>query len=149
MYSSLTVDGSLDSTDEIRMMGDLVVTEGSLPKYYTHNIFIVKTTTPYIRVRARIINKSSTAFTASSLGSYLSTYHNSENYALMATGAASSSTTTTYTPNNIVRGIFYNATATTFYFEVLGSSYNSATDVAVTGSAWNSIRVYDKVVPIV
>lgn len=149
MYSSLTVDGSLDSTDEIRMMGDLVVTEGSLPRYYTHNIFIVKTTTPYIRVRARIINKSSTAFTASSLGSYLSTYHNSESYALMATGAASSSATTTYTTNNIVRGIYYNAAATTFYFEVLGSSYNSSTDVAVTGSAWSSIQVYDKVVPIV
>lgn len=148
MYSGLTVDGSLDCTDEIRMMGDLVVTEGSLPKYYTHNIFIVKTTAPYIRVRTRIINTSSTAFTTSSLGSYLTVYHNSENYALMATGAASSSSTTSYTTNNIVRGIYYVAPSTTFYFEVLGSSYNSSTDIPVTGSAWNSIKVYDKVVPL-
>lgn len=149
MYSSLTVDGSLDSTDEIRMMGDLVVTEGSLPKYYTHNIFIVKTTTPYIRVRARIINKSSTAFTASSLGSYLSTYHNSDNYALMATGAASTSNTSSYTLANIVKGIYYIAANNTFYFDVMGTSYSSSADILVTGSAWNSIKVYDEVVPIV
>lgn len=129
---NITSTGNISAEGTITSGGTAVALTTDIPKFYTHYISLKKAGTPYVDIKATIINRSSTAYTLSTFLNYVTSKFNSSTKQLPATGSASS-TSSNFTTNNIVTGMYYSASNVSFYFDTCGTSPTSSGSPSISG----------------
>ena len=131
--NNITSSGNISATGTITSGGTAVALTTDIPKFYVHYISLKKAGTPYVNINTTIINRSSTAYTLSTFLSYVTSNFTSSTKYLSATGSASNGTNN-FTTNNIVKGMYYNSSNSSFYFDTCGLSPTSSSAPSVMGS---------------
>lgn len=131
--NNITSSGNISATGTITSGGTAVALTTDIPKFYVHYISLKKAGTPYVNINTTIINRSSTAYTLSTFLSYVTSNFTSSTKHLPATGSASNGTNN-FTTNNIVKGMYYSSSNSSFYFDTCGLSPTSSSAPSVMGS---------------
>lgn len=134
---NITSTGNISATGTITSGGAAVALTTDIPKFYVHYISLVKTGTPYVNMNTFIINKSSTPYTLSTFLNYVVSKFTSSTKVLPSTGSASS-TTGSFTTNNIIKGMYYISSTSNFYFDTCGTSPSSGSDIMISGEQLSS-----------
>ena len=129
---NITSTGNISAEGTITSGGTAVALTTDIPKFYVHYISLKKAGTPYVDINTTIINRSSTAYTLSTFLSYVTSNFTSTTKYLPATGSASN-TSSNFTTNNIVKGMYYSVSSVSFYFDTCGTSPTSSGDPSISG----------------
>lgn len=129
---NITSTGNISAEGTITSGGTAVALTTDIPKFYVHYISLKKAGTPYVDINTTIINRSSTAYTLSTFLNHVTSNFTSTTKHLPATGSASN-TSSNFTTNNIVKGMYYSASSVSFYFDTCGTSPTSSGDLSISG----------------
>lgn len=134
---NITSTGNISAEGTITSGGAEVALKTDIPTYYVHYIHMRREGTPYVNINTFIINKSSTPYTLSTFLSYVVNKFYSSAESLPSTGAAST-TTGSFTTNNIVTGMYYISSTSSFYFDTCGTNPSSGSDVMISEAQLSS-----------